>query len=594
MTRISDSNTAKRFGKKNNSAVALVVDDEMANRAFLRAFLEADGYSVIEAGNGLEAINAFQASPPDIIFMDVLMPVMDGYEAVTQIKKLAEAQFTPILFLTALTDENTLAKCIEVGGHDFLTKPVSTVILKAKVRSMERIRKLHLEVMRLYGQMKMDQEMAETVFNGAVVADNIKLECIKTILKPAEQFSGDVLLTAHAPSSDTHILLGDFTGHGLTAALGALPASEVFRAMTAKGFTPHQIVTGINKKLFNMLPTGMFFAIQFISISKNLEYVKVINCGMPDILLLDGVSGVIKQRFSSNSLPLGIAPDINFQELFVHTKINRGDHILLVSDGVSEARNDENTYFGRERFEAAIQNPKPGESALESVARSLTEFCQDAPQDDDISLAEIPCIPDVLPNWTNKEGNTDERQIHFPQHNNQLSNPQLDDLSIDPLEFSITLPGSRLSNSDPIPLLINHIQEMEGLQKHRRLLFTLMTELYINALDHGLLKLDSSMKSSPEGFAEYFSAREQRLAILSTGFIKISIQTRSSQQGGKMTIRVEDSGEGFDINRIDTTDSASTEKLSGRGILLLNSLCESVHYEAPGNKVEVIYSWNDE
>ena len=403
MTRISDSDAAKRNEVTTTNPIALVVDDELINREFLRAFLEDDGYTVIEAENGIEATKAFQANPPDIIFMDVIMPVMDGYEAVTQIQKQAEAQFIPILFLTALTDENALAKCIEVGGHDFLSKPVSTTVLKAKVRSMERIRKLHLEMMRLYGQMKMDQELAETVFNGAVVADNIKLECIQTILKPAEQFSGDVLLTAHAPSGDMHILLGDFTGHGLAAALGALPASEVFRAMTAKGFTPHQIISGINEKLYNLLPTAMFFAVQFISISKNLEYVQVINCGMPDVLLLDGVTGHIKQRISSNSLPLGIAPDINFQELFVRSSIKLGDRILLVSDGVTEARNSKNTYFGRERFETAIQNTESNETALESVAKALASFCLDAPQDDDISLAEIPCIPDVLPNWSEKE-----------------------------------------------------------------------------------------------------------------------------------------------------------------------------------------------
>ncbi|MCW8943609.1 MAG: fused response regulator/phosphatase [Sedimenticola sp.] len=591
MTRTSNSDAARRFGKNQTKPIALVVDDEITNREFLRVFLEDDGYSVIEAENGLEAINAFQANPPDIIFMDVIMPVMDGYEAVTQIQKQAEAQFIPILFLTALTDENALAKCIEVGGHDFLSKPVSTTVLKAKVRSMERIRKLHLEMMRLYGQMKMDQEMAETVFNGAVVADNIKLDCIQTILRPAEQFSGDVLLTAHAPSSDTHILLGDFTGHGLAAALGALPASEVFRAMTAKGFTPHQIIAGINKKLYTLLPTGMFFAVQFISISKNLEYVKVINCGMPDVLLLDGTTGQIKQRISSNSLPLGIAPDIEYQDLFDRIDITLGDRILLVSDGVTEARNSENTYFGRERFESAIQHHEAGDTALASVAKALALFCQDAPQDDDISMAEIPCIPDVLPNWSDKETPADTTKSDASRQNSQQSEPDNSELSADPLEFSITLPGRRLCNSDPIPLLINHIQEMEGLQKHRRLLFTLLTELYINALDHGLLKLDSSMKNTHEGFSEYFSEREKRLGMLNEGFIRIRIETRNSSSGGKMLIRVEDSGIGFDMSRLDSNETPNIEKLSGRGIPLLNSLCESVHYEEPGNKVEVIYSW---
>lgn len=564
--------------------LALVVDDKHSNRKILRSLLEERNYRVAEAGNGEQAVRQCKTEQPDIIFMDVEMPVMDGHEATIHIRKIKTHRFVPIIFLTNTTDEQSLARCIEVGGNDFISKPFSHTVLKAKMQAMEHIRDLHNEVSQLYSQTQKDQEMAETVFNRVVTADNVALETIQTLLRPAAMFSGDVLLSAYAPSRDINILLGDFTGHGLAAALGALPASETFRAMTGKGFSPYQILSGINKKLHNLLPTGMFFALQFVSISHNLEYMTVCNCGMPDMLLLDGTNGSIKQRFSSNSLPLGITTDINFQALFDHVKIHRGDHILLVSDGALEARDPDNNYFGKQRLELAIEKPGDQQTALESIAVALEEFCQEAPQDDDISLAEIPFIPEILPTWDN---HSIEPGSHSPTAKKETE--ELGDI----LEFTIHLSGSRLRQADPIPLIINHIQEMEGLHSHRRLLFTILTELYVNALDHGVLNLDSSLKRSAEGFTRYFTEREHRLGGLSTGFVNIHIRTQNTASGGKMTIQVEDSGKGFDFESYLADINPSDTGLSGRGILLVRELCKSVHYELPGNKVVATYTWTE-
>ncbi len=102
-----------------------------------------------------------------------------------------------------------------------------------------------------------------------------------------------------------------------------------------------------------------------------------------------------------------------------------------------------------------------------------------------------------------------------------------------------------------VPLCIfNHIQEMEGLHSHRRILFTILTELYVNALDHGVLNLDPPMKRSAEGFTRYFTECEHRLGKLSTGFVNIYIRIQNTASGGKMTIQVEDSDKGFDFRNL--------------------------------------------
>ncbi|MET0085590.1 MAG: fused response regulator/phosphatase [Sedimenticola sp.] len=565
--------------KRSIKGRALIAEAVLEDNSVLKNHLEESGYEVTHTSDGFDTIKTFTEFKPDIVFLDIHLPLLDGFDTVREIRSIEKSHSVPVIFLSHSDDEETLAKCIEAGGDDFLGKPLSKTVVKAKLKALERTRTLHREVSILYSQMRKDEELAESLFSGAVVADNVALDQIASLLRPAELFSGDVLLTAYAPSGDLNVLLGDFTGHGLAAALGALPMSEVFRAMTAKGFAPHQILSGINQKLNSLLPLGKFFAMQFISVNSGLDYITVCNCGMPDILLLDGRSGEIKQRFGSNSIPLAITPDIDFKQVVTHVNVTEGDRILLVSDGVPEARNPDNEYFGQARFEEAIRNRPSNETALDSIAEALNQFCQNAPQDDDISLAEIPCTPAILTNWERITSAAPEAEPG--------------EKSGDIAEFNLTLTGSRLRQADPIPLVINHIQELEGLHTHRRLLFTVLTELYVNALDHGVLKMDSGMKNSADGFTKYFTERESRLADLSSGFVKIRVRSQPTDNGGQMRIQVEDSGSGFDYPEYLKDFDTGLSKLSGRGIMLLRQLCEKVTYESPGNKAEVIYSWTD-
>lgn len=121
----------------------LIVADELSNRMILSAILKKEGYSVVSAVNGQEAIDVFQQEEPDLVLMDIMMPVMDGYEATQKIKVLSQEKFTPIIFLMAMTDEQALRRCVDVGGDDFLSKPYNQVIIKAKIDTLERMSQLY-------------------------------------------------------------------------------------------------------------------------------------------------------------------------------------------------------------------------------------------------------------------------------------------------------------------------------------------------------------------------------------------------------------------------------------------------------------------
>lgn len=554
--------------------VALVVDDEPTNRLLLRSQLKKLGYEVLEAANGKQAVEVFaQDDSITIVFMDVMMPEMDGLEATRLIKQSAGNLFVPVIFLTAMEDDNALGMCVNAGGDDFLKKPFDKLLLQAKIQIMERIYQLNGEVRGMYALLHREQEVAEQFFNRAVQKNNVDNPCLQELIRPAGIFSGDMFLSAYSPSRNLHVLLGDFTGHGLTAALGALPVSEVFRAMTLKGFSSEEILDAINKKMRSMLPPGMFLAAYLISIDQNLDHIKVFNCGMQDLLLLDGQTQQIKRQVKSSSLPLGILADINVREAVQYVSIERGDRILMLSDGVVEARNAEDEEYGWDRLSQVLNSVPAGQSVFEPVFASLDQFCGDTLQGDDVSLVEIECQPALLP--------------ELPHHD--FSSYQDVDSGDEDWGFVMEFKGPRLRTANPVPLLINNLMEMEQLDGHRQTLYTILTEMFVNALDHGLLGLQSSLKANPAGFAEYFAERESRLQALDCGSIAFSLNIERHPQSKILTIRVEDSGAGFSY--ADVLARGQQNQLSGRGLMLLHELCDSVQHLGKGNITEVIYSW---
>ncbi|MDH3217984.1 MAG: SpoIIE family protein phosphatase [Gammaproteobacteria bacterium] len=555
---------------------ALIVDDEKTNRLILKSLLVKQGYQTIEAVNGEEAVDLFHQEHPSIIFMDVMMPVLDGYEATRQIKAASANHFVPVIFLTAMSDEEALAQCIEAGGDDFLVKPYDRLILQSKIRSMQRIAALNREVQGMYSMIHREQEIAESVFVNAIQSSNIENQYIKQVVRPAGIFSGDMVLSAYSPSRDLFFLTGDFTGHGLLAALGAMPVSEVFRAMTTKGFSPEEILVGINKKLKSMLPVGMFFGAQLVVVNHDLEHVRVFNAGMPDVIIVDGATNQIKHRLVSTGLPLGVEATIDPKEMLQYAPIAYNDKILMHSDGLTEARNASDREFGSQRLLESISHA-PVNQVFDQIFEDLDRFCGNiTTQADDVTLVEITCVHEVLP----------EIEVHdYIRPTAQLLGDRGE------WKLSLRFNGTRLRETNPVPILVSYLLEMEELEAERQSLFTVMTELYVNALDHGVLGLDSKLKSDPAGFEAYFQTRESRLASLDSGYVIFNLSVEQQSTRRSILLRIEDSGKGFDYANHYPPTTRETA-LSGRGILLIQDLCESLEYHGKGNIAIARFSWS--
>lgn len=117
----------------------LVVDDEPNNRVLLQVMLSPDGYEVLTAASGTEALGMIADHPPDLIILDVMMPGMDGYQVASRIKSDAATMQIPIIMLTALSDRNSMMHGLNAGAEEFLTKPVVRAELSVRVRNLLRL-----------------------------------------------------------------------------------------------------------------------------------------------------------------------------------------------------------------------------------------------------------------------------------------------------------------------------------------------------------------------------------------------------------------------------------------------------------------------
>ncbi len=116
----------------------LAADDNKTNLHIIKVFLNKLGHEAILAENGQEAVQKFKDEHPDMVLMDIMMPVMDGFEASRQIKALSAERWIPLIFVSAMSRDENLVEGLEAGGDDYLTKPINFVVLEAKIRSMQR------------------------------------------------------------------------------------------------------------------------------------------------------------------------------------------------------------------------------------------------------------------------------------------------------------------------------------------------------------------------------------------------------------------------------------------------------------------------
>jgi diguanylate cyclase (GGDEF)-like protein len=122
-----------RVPAKRSGGRILIADDDATSRRLLRRRLECEGHEVVEAANGLEALDALKDNACDLVLLDIMMPVMDGLETLAKLKQDVRLRELPVVMISALDELRSVVRCIEMGAEDYLPKPFNRVLLRARI-----------------------------------------------------------------------------------------------------------------------------------------------------------------------------------------------------------------------------------------------------------------------------------------------------------------------------------------------------------------------------------------------------------------------------------------------------------------------------
>ena len=220
---------------QNNPPRILVVDDEPNNIRFLEALLESEGYITLSASSGLAALKMAKTSVPDIILLDIMMPVMDGFEVCKQLRADPNLQTLPIIFLTALDDDQSRLQGLDVMGDDYLTKPIKSQLLLTKIASILRLQKRRSQ--------QVQQEINEKVKEKAKRQLSAAWDINQALSEKLRLFVPDQFLRRIAPRGVESIQLGNAEEEeitvlfsdirGFTSISESQSASETFNWLNA-------------------------------------------------------------------------------------------------------------------------------------------------------------------------------------------------------------------------------------------------------------------------------------------------------------------------------------------------------------------------
>lgn len=556
----------------------LIAEDNSAIRMVMNALVCELGYRTVLAADGIAAVDVFAAEQPDIVLLDLYMPRMDGPDAMVRMRALAGERWVPIIFVTADDHIESQVSLLAQGADDYLIKPVHKDLLCAKlvvaarmVRMRRQIEDNNRRLQDYHDSSETELEVVKRMLARMAHEDQVSDPMLEQWLLPATNLSGDMVAAARTPRGVLHVMLADGTGHGLAAALNVLPIAPVFYTMTEKGLDIELIATALNRTIKDQLPTGRFVAATLIAVDYGARRVRIWNGGNPAVVALDD-DGAVIARFPARNLALGILPAVAYAPEFDVFDYAGPCQLLACSDGVYESLDAVDGAGGEAATTALLQGVSP-RMRMKVLRNRLIARDAEQPAHDDMTALFVRCGGEASASLSPAV------QAGKPEGPTGVTR-----------KFDIVLAPAEMQDLDVVPMLLDLIATIPAARPHRHGLGVVLSELYTNALDHGVLGLESDLKDQDDRLEHFAATRAAALRNLQSGSIRIQIDLRIEHCGPLLDIKVRDSGPGFGFAALGGMPAMASDKPFGRGIALLRTLCTSVEYHGIGNEVSVCYA----
>lgn len=369
----------------------LVVDDSRLQRRILAASLKKWGFDVVEADSGEAAMEICRQELPDLILSDWMMPGMNGIDFCRAFREETTDSYSYFILLTSKSEKNEVAEGLDAGADDFLTKPVSSDELRARISAGERILRMQRELseknrivsdtlgelQRVYDAIDKDLIQARKIQESLVpeLHKDFGSSSVSLLLKPCGHIGGDLVGMFCPGVNRLGFYSIDVSGHGITSAmmtarLGGYLSSKYFDQNVGmeKRFNrffalrqPEEVASLLNARLIADSGIEEYFTMAYCIVDLRSGVLKMVQAGHPHPLLLrkDGTMEFI----GKGGVPVGLVPDIGYSQEEV--TLEKGDRLLLYSDGFTEARVGDGSMLEAEGLVELIKKCDPGQNGQE-------------------------------------------------------------------------------------------------------------------------------------------------------------------------------------------------------------------------------------
>jgi len=380
------------MNQADQKKIVLLVDDAPANIQIVNSILK-DIYKIRVATSGAKALElAKVAPPPDLILMDVMMPGMDGYEVCRRLKLDLETRGIPVIFLTGQTHVDEETKGFNVGAVDYIHKPFSPAVVKARVQTHLMLLGIREQLAQQLLTIQQELETARQIQLSILPSEIPKIEGLDIAARyvPMTSVAGDFYDFIVVDEKHVGILVADVSGHGMPAALIASMLKIALSTQEAYAADPAQVLLGVNQALCGKFQHHYVTA-AYLFVDMQKRTLTYAGAGHPPLLLWGGSTKGVR-AVMENGMFLGRFPFATYSS--VELPLKPGDRILLYTDGVSETRNPAEVEFGTDRFHQFLEtdhSPSADHFAdrlLEELSRwSARGSAEDL--DDDITMLAI-------------------------------------------------------------------------------------------------------------------------------------------------------------------------------------------------------------